>query len=100
MKCSSKNCKSGLEGLFMPVIHMWGQGYKPGSHEPMTVELVNIAVCKHCKQVMKPVNFFTRDGWMKIIGCALEQKKVPPSLEYAKIDYVLPDTRMVSGYII
>ncbi len=100
MKCSNKMCKSGLEGLFMPSISMWGQGYKPGSHEPLIVDLLNVLICKDCRNTMKPVNFFTRDGWMRIIGAALSQKKVPPSLEHARVEYLLPDTKMTSGYIV
>ena len=96
MICCRNGCKSGLPGLYEPVILLWAEGYPP-LHQPASVAMHGTVVCAQCRETAKPIDFLPESVWKRIKIAFFESKKSQPSLKTAQITFVLPESLKLGG---
>lgn len=98
MKCGGYHCKSGMPGVWQPIILLWAENHPPMTHQPAELKLNDILVCPECKDRAKPIHFIDEISWAKIKKAFRTQGKTMPSFKTAAITFFIPDSLDIGGY--
>jgi hypothetical protein len=95
-KCSFQNCTSGKPGLYEPIILLWPEKPSLFPSQPANVNCVGHALCTECIGKATPRDFIpTLADWIKICRFFDDNKKVRPTLQNAKLTFMVPETTKI-----
>lgn len=99
MKCSLRNCTSGLPAIWEPTILVWPDLKDGNVFQPASISIQTM-VCDECRKKTAPVHYVTADMWKEIIGVFRASKKSVPSFRTAKITFTLAETFKNGGILL
>lgn len=97
MICSSRRCKSGRPGVWEPIILLWPDRHDGAMWQPASVQMHGFLLCEECRVTARPIDMLSGKTWKKIKVDFWAQGKAMPSLQTAKLTFVLPDSLKLGG---
>ena len=101
VKCCRRNCTSHKPGIWEPIVLLWPEGRDPRVWQPASINVLGKVVCDDCKPIVTIRDCIPDEkSWLKIKYIFDAHSKVKPSLETAKVTFVVPDSRFIKDVVL